>query len=294
MTHTQKKTLFLSKSKSKSMSMKLSREKNYKTDLLPEWQGEIDKHIDTARIILPLISSDFVSSDKSYELELGRAIKRHQSLEAYVIPIILRPVDWQHIKFDDITLGDMSVLPEHSLAVTRWNNYDEAFVNIAKNIRQLISQIWERDKLGIDDAYNQLKQELSAQEWEKANETTKYLIFKIANQEQTGSLSQNIVKNIPSRDIRVINNLWVENSRGRFGFSIQKKIFIQNNYQDFLTQIGWFVNDSWLEQDELNFTLNAPEGHLPYCGNHFWKAQPSLPAPLSSTSYYRIYHHQYQ
>ncbi len=38
-THTQKKTLFLSKSKSKSKSMKLSREKNYKTDLLPFRSG---------------------------------------------------------------------------------------------------------------------------------------------------------------------------------------------------------------------------------------------------------------
>ncbi len=47
MTSTQKKTLFLSKSKSKSKSMKLSREKNYKTDLLPTNKGG---HFDTLRV----------------------------------------------------------------------------------------------------------------------------------------------------------------------------------------------------------------------------------------------------
>ncbi|HAO10878.1 MAG TPA: hypothetical protein DCQ51_06840 [Planktothrix sp. UBA8407] len=258
-----------------------------------EWQSEIDKRIDTARIILPLISADFVNSDKSYELELQRAIGRHISLEAYVIPIILRPVDWQNIKFkdfndNDITLGDMTVLPEHGLAVTRWQNCDEALLNIAQNIRQVIKQIWQRDEWGIEDAYSQLKEELTAQEWQKANETTKYLIFKIANQEQTGNLNQDSIKNIPSRDIRVINNWWVQYSRGHFGFSIQKKLLRQNDYQEVLSQIGWFVNDSWLKEEDLNFSLNAPQGHLPYCGNHFWEAKPS-PAPVTSTiTYYRL------
>ena len=261
-----------------------------------EWQSEIDKHIDTARIILPLISSDFVSSDKSYEQELKRAIERHKSsLDAHVIPVILRPVDWQSIKFDDVKLANMSVLPENNLAVTLWDNYDEAFLNIAQNIRELIEEIWERDRLGIDDAYHQLKQELAKEEWQKANETTKSLMFKISNQEQTGSLSQDIIQKIPSRDVRVINNVWVQYSRGRFGFTVQQKLRQHNNYQDFLVQIGWRNNDSWLKYEKLDFTTNAPQGHLPYCGVHFWKAEPSAPPELTKSSYYRIpYHSLYQ
>ncbi|NET17125.1 MAG: TIR domain-containing protein [Okeania sp. SIO1H6] len=270
-----------------------------------EWQSEIDKHIDTARIILPLISSDFVSSDKSYESELARAIKRYKSsLELYVIPIILRPVDWQHIKFDSetlgdadditITLSDMYVLPENQKPVTLWDNYDRAFINITNNIRKYAKVIWTRDHLAVDDAYKQLKQELAAGEWHKANKTTKYLVFKISSQEQTGFLSQEIIKKIPSRDVRVIDNLWRKYSNKRFGFSIQKKLLQQNNYQDFLTQIGWYINDSWLKDEELDFTINAPQGHLPYCGESFWKAEPSPPPDSPTIPYYRIPNYRYQ
>lgn len=274
-----------------------------------EWQSQIDEKIDTARIILPLISSDFISSDKSYELELTRSIKRHASAEAYVIPIILRPVDWQNIKFYDasdigytsdetdgtyITLGKMSVLPENQVPVTLWNNSDEAFLHISKKIRKLVHQTWKRDQLGVDDAYKQLKEELSAGEWKKANETTKYLVFKISNQEQTGLLNKETIQNFPSRDLNVINNLWIKYSNGHFGFSIQKQICKQHDYQEFLSNVGWYMDNGWLSEENLDYTIGAARGHLPYCGMNFWKAKPS-PSPDSlEIPYYRFPIYQYQ
>src|SRR5579859_7732919 len=57
-----------------------------------EWERDIDKHLNTASIILLLISPDFlVSNDK----ELQRAMERHNRREARVIPVILRPCDWR-------------------------------------------------------------------------------------------------------------------------------------------------------------------------------------------------------
>src|SRR5262245_30109477 len=59
-----------------------------------EWAGAIDAHLDSARIILLLISADFLASDYCYDIELKQAMARHAGGEARVIPVILRPVDW--------------------------------------------------------------------------------------------------------------------------------------------------------------------------------------------------------
>src|SRR5207247_1907426 len=60
-----------------------------------EWEREIDKHLNTAQIILLLISPDFIDSDYCYSIEMKRAIERHDRKEASVIPIILDYVYWQ-------------------------------------------------------------------------------------------------------------------------------------------------------------------------------------------------------
>ena len=56
-----------------------------------EWKGQIDKHIDWAYIILLLVSADFLASPYCYDVEMKRAMARHESGEARVIPVILRP-----------------------------------------------------------------------------------------------------------------------------------------------------------------------------------------------------------
>ncbi|MCL1474179.1 GUN4 domain-containing protein [Argonema antarcticum A004/B2] len=65
-------------------------------------------------------------------------------------------------------------------------------------------------------------------------------------------------------------------SNGRFGFSVQKHILQQKNYEDFIKDVGWRVDESWLEYENLNFNLAAPKGYFPYCGLHFWKAVPRI------------------
>src|SRR2546425_6936853 len=54
-----------------------------------EREREIDSHLNTAQIILLLISPDFMASDYYYSVEMKRALGRHESGEARVIPVIL-------------------------------------------------------------------------------------------------------------------------------------------------------------------------------------------------------------
>lgn len=101
-----------------------------------DWAKEIDTHLNTAQIILLLISADFIASDYCYEKEATRALKRHDAGQARVIPVILRPCDWQHPP-----LNQLQALPTDGKPVTSWRNQDEAFLNIVKGIRKVVSQI---------------------------------------------------------------------------------------------------------------------------------------------------------
>ena len=60
-----------------------------------EWKGQIDDNLERANLILLLVSADFIASDYCYDLEMTRALERHQAGEARVIPIIVRDVNWQ-------------------------------------------------------------------------------------------------------------------------------------------------------------------------------------------------------
>jgi hypothetical protein len=60
-----------------------------------EWEAEIAGRIETADIIVLLVSSDFMASDYCYEKEMARALERHRAGDAVVVPVLLRPVDWK-------------------------------------------------------------------------------------------------------------------------------------------------------------------------------------------------------
>lgn len=66
----------------------------------------IDERLETARLILLLVSSDFLSSEYCYGREMRRAMERHRTGTARVIPIILRPILWH-----DAPFGNLLALP---------------------------------------------------------------------------------------------------------------------------------------------------------------------------------------
>jgi hypothetical protein len=101
-----------------------------------DWSQEIDAHLNSASIILLFISSDFLASDYCYNIEMQRALERHELGEARVIPVILRPVDWHSAPF-----GYLQCLPRDGKAVTEWDNRDAAFRDIAQGIRRAAEQL---------------------------------------------------------------------------------------------------------------------------------------------------------
>ena len=110
-----------------------------------EWQGEIHHYLETSHIILLLVSADFIASKYCYDIEVRRAMERHDLGEARVIPIILRPVDWE-----DTPFARLQVLPRGGVPVSTWNNQDEAFLDVSRGIRVAVDEI--SLKCGNEDA----------------------------------------------------------------------------------------------------------------------------------------------
>lgn len=101
-----------------------------------DWKQSIDTHLMTAKVILLLISPDFLASDYCYGVEMQRALARHAAGEASVIPVILRPVDWQGTPF-----AHLQCIPTDARPVTMWANRDKAFQDIATAIRTTIEHL---------------------------------------------------------------------------------------------------------------------------------------------------------
>lgn len=98
-----------------------------------EWKQKINDNLESADIILLLISADFIASEYCYEKEMKRALERHNTGEAHVIPIIVRDVNWAKTPF-----SRLQVLPKDGLAVTQWPLKDSAWRNVAEGIERVI------------------------------------------------------------------------------------------------------------------------------------------------------------
>ncbi|MDX2029971.1 MAG: toll/interleukin-1 receptor domain-containing protein [Blastocatellia bacterium] len=103
-----------------------------------EWAASIDQHINSAHIILLLISPDFIASTYCYEVEMKRAMERHESRDAVVIPVILRPCDWNNLPFSGLQALPLNADPVVS---AKWSYPDEAFANIALGIRKVAEKL---------------------------------------------------------------------------------------------------------------------------------------------------------
>lgn len=99
-----------------------------------EWAKEIDTNLQTADVILLLISPFFLASDYCYSLEGTHALERHRAKNACVIPVLLRPVEW-----DDTPFHDLQAVPRGLRAIQSWSDDDAAFLNVIQELKAAIA-----------------------------------------------------------------------------------------------------------------------------------------------------------
>ena len=106
-----------------------------------DWEHEIHEELERADMILLLVSADFVASDYCYDIEVKRAMARHDAGEARVIPVVVRDVDWHSAPF-----AKCQPLPKEGKPVAKggrgklardsaWRNVAQGIALVAKELR---------------------------------------------------------------------------------------------------------------------------------------------------------------
>jgi hypothetical protein len=335
----------------------------YDGQILPgeEWAPQIKQNLEQAQVILLLISKDFLNSDYCYEIELTKAIERHKLRAASVIPVILRSCLWDQVSIGGFRLSNLQALPKDAKPISRWDDPDDAFTDVAKGLLDRIQQLdqarqqaeqqrqaaceqqrqqaelekrqrqakieaerkqrtaeeskhrrqeaeennprprssetkgqksslnlkyahprrssqpvtdkisrrnfiynfipqsfltWlggagilavivqgliyifvpnllRKESLSTTAAndnrvYGSLEELLRTSQWEEADRETLNVMLKIANREEEGWLDSESLQNFPCDALGKIDQLWVEASDGKFGFSVQEKIYVED------------------------------------------------------------------
>lgn len=119
---------------------------------------------------------------------------------------------------------------------------------------------------GID--YKPLQQLLAAQNFLEADRMTLQKLCEIVGLEAVRRkwLYFTEVDSIPITDLQTIDTLWVIHSEGKFGFSVQREIWLSlgKNWDKLWLKIGWKKAKNWPRYpQEFIWDLTAPRGHLP-------------------------------
>lgn len=74
------------------------------------------------------------------------------------------------------------------------------------------------------------------------------------------------VDRFPETDLQTLNTLWLAHSEGKFGFSVQREIWLSvgKNWDQLWSKIGWRTGNLWTRYPQgFTWDLSAPRGHLP-------------------------------
>ncbi|MGD1716233.1 GUN4 domain-containing protein [Dapis sp. BLCC M172] len=145
--------------------------------------------------------------------------------------------------------------------------------NIPDNPKKAINYIDQE----VD--YTPLEKLLSSDSFEEADKETLRIILSLVGREKEYWLNIEDIKNIPCTDLDKINQLWINYSNGKFGFTIQKQIWIELGGKsgiynvgiadNFIQEVGWGENHK--RYKHITYKISAPYGHLPFrITSHVW------------------------
>jgi hypothetical protein len=164
----------------------------------------------------------------------------------------------------------------------------------------------------VEGRYKKLHDLLEAGKWKEADEETVKVMCNLMPERHYIYID---VDQIPPKDLRTINKLWLKFSNGRFGLSVQHSIWIKilkeyhsnenkywiddSVYKVFIDRIGWTRESNRIYHGDLEYSLKAPKGHLPAilmfqnpyysdCNSNYYYLNKSIFKALMDREYYRI------
>lgn len=135
-----------------------------------------------------------------------------------------------------------------------------------------------------DTKYQRLEELLKTQRWRDADQETYRLMITTIGKEEGQWFNRKDLEEFPCEDLKTIDDLWVQYSRGKFGFSVQKKIYVECGakldgeypgdkiWNKFSDRVGWRKGGKYLDYFDLkadpsyrtaNLSLLSPTGEFP-------------------------------
>lgn len=149
------------------------------------------------------------------------------------------------------------------------NQASPTFSNNQQNAGKSVAVKWNSNQTTYSSSgnrdFSKLEELLRNQEWQEANQETNRQLLQILNKEDSFEVWEEDIKRMPSWDILTIDNLWVKYSNGRFGFSVQKRIWLEcggnpKKPEDVIGWEGWAKKVNW---PRSSYSLEAALGNLP-------------------------------
>lgn len=188
----------------------------------------------------------------------------------------LRPTPLEWVEVLETALANLRQCEKLS---SHWYSYTYGRCSWCERASQIHVDIFPYEVQHNSVQYNRLRALLKAQQWFEADLETKYLMLEMSGRLNLGWLDESAIQNIPLSNLQAIDRLWQFYSQGHFGFSVQKEIFVltgnhsgcfsREAYMRFGEQVGWRTQKTWKKYLDLNFSRQAPKGHLPFCSFGF-------------------------
>ncbi|NLQ05416.1 GUN4 domain-containing protein [Cylindrospermopsis raciborskii] len=173
-------------------------------------------------------------------------------------------------------LNDKQEIPEVKDVVYSLLFKCSGLITALNHHKTLITDTSHTSEGSAVNIYTKLNKLLKAKKWKQADLETERIMLIVAKRTEQGYLQLQDIENFPCFDLHIIDQLWLEHSGGKFGFSIQRRIYESlgggKNYdlliwREFGDRVGWRREGKWLDYSDINFTITAPVGHLPLWGD---------------------------
>lgn len=234
--------------------------------------ADISGHLEAADIILLLVSPYFLASDYCYDIEMTRALERHESDEARVIPVIIHPCDWRHTPF-----RHLRATPTDGEPISKYPNIHDAHSIVIEDIRSAVQELLainaakskEQSDVGIYEPQARVQgpgllkgqsgeEEKTEQEGYSGRVPDTAVPLGLAPKTRSGDLFQNFRIERPGGNFNPVTRLWADAVTAN---SISASIGREKDAST--DQETWFLRVKFNNADKSypgNITIRPQEG----------------------------------
>jgi hypothetical protein len=252
------------------------------------WPQEIEDHLERCQVFL-LVMSPRSKESHWVQCELDRALKRNKP----IFPLLLEGDHWLQVGIIQATNVVGNKLPPagffeavrdcfttgvdtaESLSVQAVAAEQISTSSAPPQAKPTPPQADDlRSEKGVD--YTHLRDLLKTGQWQEADKETAYRMLEAVGRKSNDWIRTEELKNFPCEDLRTIDGLWVKYSQGKWGFSVQKRVYVKCGakldgkypgdkiWHEFCQRVGWREGNSWVNYSDLTFDPSiSPTGGFP-------------------------------